>query len=739
VGIDLEEIGITGSSQVVHALVAPDPQLTYQWVDDKGNALTDATVLPQEQLGGFSVTAPAEPAGYVGVQFWCANPNVVFPDYQPLEHKEWGFALLEPWTSPGYSLANNYGFTHSPTTDPYLVGCDKNTTSTADTAGLASYVAQAKANGFWEMPAIYANWDDSQDYQTQFKAISDLMYSDSIAAPDIPVWEVGIEENLNASYWHTDQYWNDLKNRISAIRDGLDRAHSSAKLIYQIAEPIGRFDDISFMFNQHHDVASMIDILSLHPYAWPDYPDPERWYVTDGFGAADGTYITTGITNMMNMAWQVIHDAGFDIPIFYTEVGAPSQENPNLPFGYGSSPSDPGFVSDDGLRRGETAPYLAKLQAMGQNLGVGMMSWYCYYDYAGTRWMPENYFGTVDQNGFPKPNDAAYVISLQHLNAKTATGMYQVGDIQVSKFTDGANDTYVIWKQADANRPHAGFASENVSLASLGVNNTPSECVGMLGTPLAVTDGAVSVGWDPIYVTVPVNENAAAGISPSADGNTYTLDLGAPYSLTGSRLAFDRGGDNLFNTPSITLRYTMEGSLDGKTWKTMADKSGNNIPGYTYDDLLTGQTARYLRVTVSAINDETVPALDDFQVYGGKAEVTAGGVTIDVPVTDGVANIQLTDLNDISTILANTGSTIDINLALVTDATEASITIDVSLLNKADKTIVITTADGTYTVTTQQLYNASGKNRIITIKNGVLSFTNDTSNNGNGNGNNKNK
>ncbi|QHW29687.1 family 16 glycosylhydrolase [Paenibacillus rhizovicinus] len=103
--------------------------------------------------------------------------------------------------------------------------------------------------------------------------------------------------------------------------------------------------------------------------------------------------------------------------------------------------------------------------------------------------------------------------------------------------------------------------------------------------------------------------------------------------------------------------------------------------------------------------------------------VNISGVPVHFTVQSGTTILDLSDKSVVQDILINSGNTIVIDLSGGNTAS-AKVTIDVSLFKKIGKTVTIVTKDGSYSVTTQQLWNNSGKPRVITIKNGKLEFKN---------------
>src|SRR5690606_1572498 len=92
-----------------------------------------------------------------------------------------------------------------------------------------------------------------------------------------------------------------------------------------------------------------------------------------------------------------------------------------------------------------------------------------------------------------------------------------------------------------------------------------------------------------------------------------TVDLGRVRTIERVMLQFEFA--------SYYYQYRLEYSTDGKTWKTYADRSGNQTPGSPLID--DGRAAaRYLRLTVLEVEKTGLyAALWNIKVYGSRFEV----------------------------------------------------------------------------------------------------------------------
>jgi hypothetical protein len=119
---------------------------------------------------------------------------------------------------------------------------------------------------------------------------------------------------------------------------------------------------------------------------------------------------------------------------------------------------------------------------------------------------------------------------------------------------------------------------------------------------------------------------------------SLTIDLGSTtefaseqlFAVDSSRIEFIAGrrGFGGPRTPSqrvsgsTAFRYRIEASLDGQTFTTILDKTGNNVTKYTEFDELTPTQCRYVRLTITDWPHmaELPLGIMEFTVFGKAAE-----------------------------------------------------------------------------------------------------------------------
>jgi hypothetical protein len=371
--------------------------VSYYWTDFRGQRLTEPISL---RPGGFQrIQSPGSTIGFYGLVFSTSDVRLTLPDRQPGEDREYGFAILAPRSTSERSAdpASRFGVVHADIQDPYLpVWVKTMTWNTTSPRRWGFEINKRRSVGLLELPIVVgAEWrsDDSRPISpAQLKKLRTRIerYFESSSATHY--WEAGIEENLGKRY-HQLYYWPNLKAKIMAIRQAVDAINPNIKLIYQVAER----DLSAIQVFLQSDAAKVFDILSLHPYAWPDFPTPEEW-----------------LEEFLRATQRMMLANGFAMPIWFTEVGAPHHGTyPGGLFGY---PDRRTKVT--GQTRYGAAIYMIKLHVMALHQGVQKIFWYNYIDRRPEREYAENHFGMRDYWDYPKPVYPAYFNLHSCLNGK---------------------------------------------------------------------------------------------------------------------------------------------------------------------------------------------------------------------------------------------------------------------------------------------------------------------------------
>ena len=514
-----------------------DPRLTYQWFDHLGNPLGEKTTVDSDIIKNgetFHVNSPANPQiGWYGLRFVCDNPAAILKDYFPKEPRTWGFAVMELHSSTyrTANLANNFGLTHNNADDPYIGGIDKNMSANTDYAAMQTKANSLWNQGLWSMPLIGNRYpwssirtEDGSGFMhvPDEKHLADLKeFAKNISAINyVRMWEFGLEENLGGNYFggkEKENYYmiNTLPKLLKAASEGFAEGNllrtdrGKAQICYQIAEPNGRRADVTRFLES--EAAQYVDVLSLHPYQWPSFPDPDYW-----------------MQDMMDFVHREIARTGNShLEIWFTEVGAPEHGAYRDPdgdpkkdqyFGYNGDEwnTQGGGVQNNGVPSRFYATYVSKLLALMFNKGVTGASWYCYKDRSSNRSYPEDWFGMIDYLRFPKPAYLAFHESQEHLMAAEPKGLFRIGNVLVSSYKKADNNVFVMWLEQDDQglgaydparwKDFEGWSYENINKTpqfvtweQLGIAGAPVRAVNMLGTPIEISDG-VTVGVDPVYV-----------------------------------------------------------------------------------------------------------------------------------------------------------------------------------------------------------------------------------------------
>jgi hypothetical protein len=469
--IDVNHLSLEGAPAGGTAEIA-GAQISYRWQDGAGRILTGPARLTPFKPNAVISPQALQP-GYYGLHVTTRIPGV--DDAQD----EFGFVVL-PAPPAGVIHDPRLGMVHMDLGDPNLgVGWVKTLSAqpqaaSVDAAVWLSSIQYRTDRGFTELPIVSGGeWDSDSatpvslgQLQRLRLAMADYFKAD----PGAHAWELGLEENLQLRS-HRDNwkyFWPNLDAKASAVRQAAADAGVTVELAYQIAE----IDLRSVEDFLASPASKQFDVLSLHPYAWPDFPPPEKW-----------------MPAYLSQVHELMARYKTSLPIWFTEIGAPQDGNAGGFFGY---PDIPAY--DRGLSPHEYAGYLVKCHLLAYQLGVQKLFWYHYRDTGDDPEYAEDHFGLVDSRGFPGPGYAAYASMARLLSGLQLEGHTDTKGLRVDHFGDAAKSCYVAWTYPAESRTE--------TLKALGIREAADpRIVGLFGQPVAIQGDKVAVSGDPIYIT----------------------------------------------------------------------------------------------------------------------------------------------------------------------------------------------------------------------------------------------
>lgn len=448
-----------------------DTPLRYQWFDAEGLPLTEKTVLPVSEL--IALKAPVTEKTYVELRIEPRDKHVQVMDREPGEAMRYGFAQID--ITPRLqrkSTRSPFGLVHTDKNDPFAPrGLKTLTWDTTPAEWWGHEIRQRRDRGFDELPIVAGRDWQSDDSQSLSQSAIDRMATRFAAylraAPEVRFWELGIEENLSSRFREAF-YWPNLAKKSRAIQSVITQEKSRTKLIYQIAETrVAAVRDFL-----QSDAAANFDVLSLHPYAWPDFPDPERWLPE---------YLQQ-VRTEMRRADQIK-------PIWFTEIGAPLRGHvAEKFFGYPeSNVAVPGFTDQ------QSVDYVIKVHVVALEQGVKKIHWYNYRDREAAREYAENHFGLIDVRGYPKPVYVAYLQLVDLLHDLKEVQHISAADAPLAQyqFTTERGLVDVFWSRSGT--------QQTLDLAQL-KRQGELRILDAMGVPLAEQAGKVRIGPRPVYV-----------------------------------------------------------------------------------------------------------------------------------------------------------------------------------------------------------------------------------------------
>ncbi len=454
---------------------APPSSVRFHWRDFRGRPLTKPEPLASNKL--TAITSPVGHAGYLGLVLEPTSAGLALPNRNPGEKREYGFALLplRPDIQRPVDKDSGFGVVHADLEDPYLSGWVKTMTwKTTSPEWWGFEMERRRERSLVELPIVvgaeWASADTQPVSSQQLKRLSSRVRKYFEAHPVTGYWELGIEENLRRRY-ETPYYWSNLEAKTRAVREAANEVNPDIKLVYQVAELRPRHVE-AFLESA---TARHFDILSLHPYAWPDFPDPEQW-----------------LDDYLKEVDELMAGQGRVMPVWFTEVGVPHHGNaPGAFFGY---PKKGAEVM--GKSRYEAASYLVKLYVLAFHHGVEKVFWYNYKDRAPGREYAENHFGLYDYWGYPKPVYLAYINLIRQLHGKKTGDSRQLPDnVRVYEFTGEGRRLAVVWTHPAVNR--------EVQVSSLFPGHAPGdliEAVDPMGGPVTVKGASIPISGEPVFI-----------------------------------------------------------------------------------------------------------------------------------------------------------------------------------------------------------------------------------------------
>ncbi len=459
-----------------------DLKVMFFWRDFEGNTLSTPARLTTEQPN--SIISPSTQIGYYELVLKAESDKDSLPNREPGEERAYGFAIMPHSLISDRSprLKSKFGIVHADISDPYLPTWVKTMTwNTTSPKWWNHEMEKRRLAGKLELPILSGKGWDSDDAKpissTQLEKLKNKVKSYFSASPSTIFWETGIEENIKARY-RKNFYWKNLERKLKIVREAANEVNNEIKLIYQIA---GLKQKAVKNFAQSR-AARFVDILSIHPYAWPNFPSPETWH-----------------DNYVVQARQELKSHGLNIPIWYTEVGA--TQHGNAPGGFFGYPKKNKPVT--GLTPYQASIYLIKLHVMAFHAGIEKVFWYNYKDRASEREYAENHFGLREFLGHPKPVYVAYSQLQKLLTGKTNIKKIDLaGDIFAYEFSDNKAKVLVLWSFP------ASPTVKTIPLASLmqmPLQNQSIKIINPMGKTMPLSGDTISISGTPIYLITTQN------------------------------------------------------------------------------------------------------------------------------------------------------------------------------------------------------------------------------------------
>jgi hypothetical protein len=389
-----------------------DAKIYAQWVNERSMPVDRAIELPLGET--VSLRSPGKEIGYWGLYFFSNDKGIAFPPQTPgWPSQEFGFAILptRSFAEGRYKPDSFYGMVHPNIgSDPYLIGGAKTLTwNTTKATRWGKRISQVRGANLEELPLVSGEtWqsDDSQPITSEQLDALEVRFQTYLRAdPSVDEWELGIEENIGGNY-KQPYYFENLIAKVKRIRRAADAINRSVRFGIQFVN----FKSGKFQKLIDSGVLEHFQILSLHPYPWPDFPSPETWFSQE-------------FTKLRKM----LMDSGYsDLELWITEIGLPVRGNRD-PLGFFGYPERGKAVP--GVSRNYAARYLVKCHAFAALENVHRVYVYNYQDRGNEIAHAEDHFGlrsfTGDKSvlGFPKQAYVSYVRMLQELDGRKLISM----------------------------------------------------------------------------------------------------------------------------------------------------------------------------------------------------------------------------------------------------------------------------------------------------------------------------
>ena len=260
-----------------------------RWVDADQRPLGEPLRVP----AGLptTLTSPSDRIGYYGLVFESPTESVSFPPQiagQP--SATFGFAILPPPPADEPLPADfrtPFGLVHAdvrPTAaapdafDPHLRGVHSKTLTwnTVDSTDWAAAIATRRRGGLIELPILSDEGWDTDGHRPVSKAALDALrarFANLARTAEVDDWELGVEENYENRYGREPYYLANLAAKAATVRQGLRAARPHGRIVYNLEG----FDYIDWERLADSEAMASIDVLSTHPYRWPDFEPPETW------------------------------------------------------------------------------------------------------------------------------------------------------------------------------------------------------------------------------------------------------------------------------------------------------------------------------------------------------------------------------------------------------------------------------------------------------------------------------